>query len=199
MEERPRQLQHGPDVGLHAPADAAEQWLEARLEPPPPDWSSVLPAGISSRQILGFNPQTGQPATWPLRYSMVSWAATLKGLAPGKYALRARAVENQCYVIAPAQGGRHPNGRRTWGHSMVVDPWGEVIAQASQGEAVVYASLQRERQEEQNRTLRKKSTSRLNHDYKSKATLELADQVTECEEVLEKLTLDEKQQRQTLL
>ena len=76
-----------------APADAAEQWLEARLEPPPPDWSSVLPAGISSRQILGFNPQTGQPATWPLRYSMVSWAATLKGLAPGKYALRARAVD----------------------------------------------------------------------------------------------------------
>ncbi|MFZ9420676.1 MAG: nitrilase-related carbon-nitrogen hydrolase, partial [Burkholderiaceae bacterium] len=59
--------------------------------------------------------------------------------------LRARAIENQCYVLAAAQGGEHPNGRRTWGQSMVVDPWGEVIAQASQGEAVVYASLQRER------------------------------------------------------
>jgi len=41
--------------------------------------------------------------------------------------LRARAVENQCYVLAPAQGGKHQNGRRTWGHSMLIDPWGEVL------------------------------------------------------------------------
>ena len=43
--------------------------------------------------------------------------------------LRARAIENQCYVIAPAQGGLHGNGRRTHGHSMIVDPWGEVLAE----------------------------------------------------------------------
>ncbi|MCE4557434.1 carbon-nitrogen hydrolase family protein [Roseateles cellulosilyticus] len=55
--------------------------------------------------------------------------------------LRARAVENQCYVIAPAQGGRHPNGRRTWGHSMVVDPWGEVLAVLPEGEGVVCADV----------------------------------------------------------
>lgn len=55
--------------------------------------------------------------------------------------LRARAVENQCYVIAPAQGGRHPNGRRTWGHSMVVDPWGEVLAELPEGEGVVVAEI----------------------------------------------------------
>lgn len=55
--------------------------------------------------------------------------------------LRARAVENQCYVIAPAQGGRHPNGRRTWGHSMIVDPWGEVLAQLPEGEGVVCAEI----------------------------------------------------------
>ncbi|MFZ9466160.1 MAG: carbon-nitrogen hydrolase family protein [Burkholderiaceae bacterium] len=67
------------------------------------------------------------------------------GQAHWEILLRARAIENQCYVLAAAQGGEHPNGRRTWGQSMVVDPWGEVIAQASQGEAVVYASLQRER------------------------------------------------------
>lgn len=42
--------------------------------------------------------------------------------------LRARAIENQCYVLASAQGGRHENGRRTWGHSMLVDPWGEIVA-----------------------------------------------------------------------
>ncbi|PZP33775.1 MAG: acyltransferase [Roseateles depolymerans] len=55
--------------------------------------------------------------------------------------LRARAVENQCYVIAPAQGGTHPNGRRTWGHSMIVDPWGEVLAVRPEGEGVVLAEL----------------------------------------------------------
>ncbi len=76
-----------------AKADAAEQWTESQLEAPPTDWRSVLPAGVSARQILGFNPQTGQPATWPLRYSMISWSAVLKGLAPGKYSVRPRAVD----------------------------------------------------------------------------------------------------------
>ena len=55
--------------------------------------------------------------------------------------LRARAVENQCYVIAAAQGGTHENGRRTWGHSMLVGPWGEVLAVRPEGEGVVLADL----------------------------------------------------------
>lgn len=55
--------------------------------------------------------------------------------------LRARAVENQCYVIAAAQGGRHENGRRTWGHSMVVDPWGEVLDSVAEGEGVALAEF----------------------------------------------------------
>jgi len=76
-----------------AAAEDAEEWVECRLDDPPADWSSVLPAGVSSRQVLGFDPKTGRPATWPLRYSMVSWSATLKELAPGKYAVRARAVD----------------------------------------------------------------------------------------------------------
>jgi predicted amidohydrolase len=50
------------------------------------------------------------------------------GQAHWELLLRARAVENQCYVLAAAQGGTHENGRRTWGHSMVVGPWGEVLA-----------------------------------------------------------------------
>jgi DMSO/TMAO reductase YedYZ molybdopterin-dependent catalytic subunit len=74
-------------------ADATEQWSECRLEDPPADWRGVFPAGVTSRQVLGFDPKTGQPATWPLRYSMVSWSATLNGLTAGKYALRARAVD----------------------------------------------------------------------------------------------------------
>ena len=55
--------------------------------------------------------------------------------------LRARAVENQSYVIAAAQGGRHENGRRTWGHSMVIDPWGEVLACVAEGEGVACAEF----------------------------------------------------------
>ena len=59
--------------------------------------------------------------------------------------LRARAVENQCYVLAPAQGGLHENGRRTWGHSLLCDPWGELLAQQPEGEAVVAGMLDRAR------------------------------------------------------
>jgi deaminated glutathione amidase len=55
--------------------------------------------------------------------------------------LRARAVENQCYVIAPAQGGIHANGTRTWGHSMIVDPWGDVLDCVTEGEGVAMAAL----------------------------------------------------------
>ena len=64
------------------------------------------------------------------------------GQAHWELLLRARAVENQCYVIAAAQGGTHENGRRTWGHSMVVDPWGEVLAvREEDGEGVVLADV----------------------------------------------------------
>jgi nitrilase len=67
------------------------------------------------------------------------------GLAHWELLLRARAVENQCYVIAAAQGGTHENGRRTFGHSLVVDPWGEVLAMLPEGEGVVLAEVERER------------------------------------------------------
>jgi nitrilase len=59
--------------------------------------------------------------------------------------LRARAVENQCYMLAPAQGGRHENGRQTWGHSMIVDPWGDVIACREEGAGIVVAAVDRDR------------------------------------------------------
>ena len=67
------------------------------------------------------------------------------GQAHWEVLLRARAIENQAWVLAAAQGGRHENGRRTWGHSMVVDPWGEVLAQEAEGAAVVLAELRPER------------------------------------------------------
>ena len=75
------------------------------------------------------------------------------GLAHWELLLRARAVENQCYVIAPAQGGVHENGRRTWGHSMIVDPWGDVLAVRDEGPGVVIAELERARIEAVRRQL----------------------------------------------
>jgi nitrilase len=67
------------------------------------------------------------------------------GSAHWELLLRARAVENQCYVLASAQGGRHENGRRTWGHSMLVDPWGEVLSELPEGEGVVVGTIEAER------------------------------------------------------
>jgi nitrilase len=63
------------------------------------------------------------------------------GKAHWEILLRARAIENQCYLLAAAQGGVHPNGRRTWGHSMLVDPWGEVCAVLPEGEGVVAGEI----------------------------------------------------------
>jgi nitrilase len=63
------------------------------------------------------------------------------GRAHWETLLRARAIENQCYVLAAAQTGTHPGGRRTWGHSMLVDPWGEIVAVQPDGEGVVVGDV----------------------------------------------------------
>ncbi len=57
------------------------------------------------------------------------------GVAHWHLLLRARAVENLCYVLAAAQGGTHPNGRRTYGHSVLIDPWGESSRSGRKGPA----------------------------------------------------------------
>jgi predicted amidohydrolase len=58
--------------------------------------------------------------------------------------LRARAIEAQCFVVAAGQSGKHPLGRTTYGHSLVADPWGTVIAEASDGPRVVVADVERD-------------------------------------------------------
>lgn len=65
----------------------------------------------------------------------------ITGQAHWEVLLRARAIENQCYVLASAQGGTHDSGRRTWGHSMIIDPWGKVVSCLDDGEGVVIAEL----------------------------------------------------------
>ena len=112
--ERPVAVQCGPlRVGLSICYDLRFPELYRALMQPPCDLL-VVPAA--------FTHTTGQ-AHWEIL-------------------LRARAVENQCYVLAAAQGGTHENGRRTWGHSMVVDPWGEVLAVRDEGEGVVVADVE---------------------------------------------------------
>ncbi|MBI5923802.1 MAG: carbon-nitrogen hydrolase family protein [Betaproteobacteria bacterium] len=63
------------------------------------------------------------------------------GRAHWELLLRTRAVENQCYLLAAAQGGEHPNGRITHGNSMVIDPWGEVLTRLDKGPGVVVAEI----------------------------------------------------------
>ncbi|MEP6607693.1 MAG: carbon-nitrogen hydrolase family protein [Burkholderiaceae bacterium] len=63
------------------------------------------------------------------------------GRAHWEILLRARAIENLAYVLAPAQGGRHQNGRSTYGHTMLIDPWGTVVASRAEGEGVVFGDI----------------------------------------------------------
>jgi len=65
----------------------------------------------------------------------------LTGRAHWELLVRARAIENQCYLLAPAQGGRHSTGRMTHGNSMIVDPWGEMLARLDKGAGVITADI----------------------------------------------------------
>jgi predicted amidohydrolase len=63
------------------------------------------------------------------------------GQAHWETLLRARAIETGSFVLAPAQCGEHEGGRKTYGHSMVIDPWGKVLAEAGEGPEIIYANL----------------------------------------------------------
>lgn len=71
------------------------------------------------------------------------------GKAHWELLARARAVENLCYVLAPAQSGIHPNGRETWGDSLIVDPWGQVVSRVTDaGPGLAVAEIDRTLQQE---------------------------------------------------
>jgi hypothetical protein len=88
-----------PDTGMHGTLDEDDpvwqkaKWLPCRLDPPPDDWAGAFPEGVAAKDVWGFDPATGKPREWPLRYSFAGWSATLDGLAPGMYEFRARAVD----------------------------------------------------------------------------------------------------------
>lgn len=81
-------------------------------------------------------------ALGPLDLILVPAAFTeTTGRAHWEILLRARAIENQCYVLAVGQGGRHESGRMTHGNSMIIDPWGEILDRKAKGPGIVIADL----------------------------------------------------------
>ncbi len=125
------------------------------------DESRVLDRGHSPTRFVlpsqdGHSWQIGMSVCYDLRFAELYRGYAAQGvdllLVPAAFThttgkahwellLRARAVENLAFVAAAAQGGVHPNGRQTWGQSMLVDPWGHVLAQQAQGPGVVLAEL----------------------------------------------------------
>jgi hypothetical protein len=84
-------------------------WLACKVLPPP-DWKTVLPAGVSPGDILGFDKASGQPLTWPLHYGMASVSAEIQGLKPGKYEVRFRAVDRNGFA-QPEPRSQQKSGR----------------------------------------------------------------------------------------
>ena len=86
--------------------------------------------------------QLSAPNAQPCDMMLVPAAFTYHtGQAHWEILLRARAIENQCYIIAAAQGGTHDNGRRTWGHSMIIDPWGQILSMQASGNGIIFADI----------------------------------------------------------
>lgn len=139
---------------LFAFDNGRESYDEARVLEPGAEPVTVVAAGLRTGLSVCYDlrfPELYRAMTYgdatPLDLISVPAAFTYTtGRAHWELLLRARAVENQCHVIAAAQGGVHENGRRTWGHSMIVDPWGEVLAVRPEGEGVVIADIDAERQ-----------------------------------------------------
>ncbi len=87
------------DTGTHGkladddPAWKSADWKSCTLDPPPNDWGGNLPQGVMPKDVWGFDPQTGKPKSWPLRFSVAHWSVTLQNLAAGAYEFRARTLD----------------------------------------------------------------------------------------------------------
>ncbi len=81
-------------------------------------------------------------------FAIPSAFTEVTGRAHFEVLMRSRAIENFCFTIAACQGGEHDSGRKTFGHSMVVGPWGEILARATTGEDILIAELDFDRQNE---------------------------------------------------
>lgn len=125
-------------------ADNEKNYSESRLVMPGDQITNVdvlgVNVGLSICYDLRFpelfrklTQQGAKIITVPSAFTRVTGAAHWLTL------LRARAIENQVYIIAPGQEGVHLNGRETWGHSVIINPWGEILAQRDIGSGIICA------------------------------------------------------------
>ena len=103
-------------------------------------WEGIWKVGLSVCFDLRF-PELFRQLGTPDFITLPAAFTTFTGRAHWDTLLRARAIENQCYVLACAQGGLHESGRQTWGHSILIDPWGVTVAELTQGEGVLLAEV----------------------------------------------------------
>jgi deaminated glutathione amidase len=147
-------LVHGPGgervarydkVHLFAFSAGAESYAEANTITPgsnvrsfefEPEGGPRLKVGLSVCYDLRF-PELYRALGEPDLILVPAAFTATTGRAHWLTLLRARAIENLCYVLAPAQGGRHENGRATFGHSVLFDPWGETIGELAEGPGIV--------------------------------------------------------------
>ena len=93
-----------PDAGAHGRIDDDDPaWREARwqpctIQPAPKEWGGALPNGVMPRDVWGFDPKTGRPREWPMRYSWALWSVTLDKLAAGTYEFRVRTVDQNDFA-----------------------------------------------------------------------------------------------------
>jgi predicted amidohydrolase len=124
--------------------------------------TSFAPVGLSICYDLRFPELYRQLARQGARVLAVPSAFTDRtGKDHWEVLLRARAIENLAYVVAPAQVGVHGPGRASHGHAMIVDPWGSILAQVPDGEGIALAELDFERQDRLRRELPALSHTRL--------------------------------------
>ena len=131
--------------------DGSQSYDEARVLLP-----GGQPVAFDVPSLDGFSYRVGLSICYDLRFPELYRKLAVDGadllLVPSAFThttgqahwevlLRARAIENLAYVLAAAQGGTHDNQRRTWGHSMVVDPWGLSLAEQDEGPGVVLADI----------------------------------------------------------
>ncbi len=101
-----------------------------------------VPCGLTICYDVRFAHLYRQLALDGAQVFMVPAAFTaLSGEAHWHVLLRARAIETGCFIVAPAQSGTHADGRKTYGHSLIINPWGEILAAAEDGDAIIYAAL----------------------------------------------------------
>jgi DMSO/TMAO reductase YedYZ molybdopterin-dependent catalytic subunit len=93
-----------PEAGNHGnlpaddPAWQTAKWEPCQIDAPPAKWGGSLPEGVLPADVWGFDPATGRPREWPLRFSLARWSVTLKGLKAGAYEFRVRTVDRNGYA-----------------------------------------------------------------------------------------------------